>query len=159
MADDDVELEEDDEDLELDDHINITINSRNHIRELSKILAPVDGLILTGTFGLLYFILNSSINSNNGKGLPIDPRVIELLLITSVIVAGSIVSSILSVTVKAGKPLLTKIQYMDDLHDIYKGEFDWAWFSVTLLGFGMVVFIIAMILFSMDYLTRVTTSP
>lgn len=37
---------------------------------------------------------------------------------------GSIVSSIQSVTVKTQKPILTKIQYMDDLHDVYMDEYD-----------------------------------
>jgi hypothetical protein len=36
------DLGEDDEYLEFEDHIQININNRNHLRDLSKILAPVD---------------------------------------------------------------------------------------------------------------------
>ena len=52
------EPEEEDEDFKPDDYIDIHINNRNHVRDLSRVLATVDGLILTGTFGLLYFIIN-----------------------------------------------------------------------------------------------------
>jgi len=143
------DLGEDDEYLEFDDHIQININNRNHIRDLSKILAPVDGFILTGALGLLYFILNS----RQHVDVSISPSVIYLLLLTSVFMIGSIVSSIQSVTVKTQKPILTKIQYMDDLHDVYMDEYVWALLSVRLLIFGIVAFIAAMISFSWNYLT------
>jgi len=143
------DLGEDDEYLEFDDHIRININNRNHIRDLSKILAPVDGFVLTGALGLLYF----NLNSRQFVDFSIGPLVIYLLLSTSVFMIGSIVSSIQSVTVKTQKPMLTKIQYMDDLHDVYMDEYDWALFSVRLLIFGIGVFIVAMILFSWNYLT------
>ena len=143
------DLGEDDEYLEFDDYIQININNRNHIRNLSKILAPVDGFILTGALGLLYFILNS----RQHVDVSISPLVIYLLLLTSVFMIGSIVSSIQSVTVKTQKPILTKIQYMDNLHDVYVDEYDWALLSVRLLISGIVAFIAAMISFSWNYRT------
>jgi hypothetical protein len=152
-----VDFDEEDEDLKLDSRINISINKRNDIRDLSKILAPVDGFILTGALGLLYFILNN----RQVRVATVIPDlnwvtlnwVIDLLLLTSVLMAGSIVSSIQSVNVRTQKPILTKIQYIDDLNAIYTQEYKWAHFSVVLLLFGIGAFIVAMIVFSWNYLT------
>jgi len=148
-----VEFEEEDEDLELDDRLNIYINNRNHIRDLSKILAPVDGFVLTGALGLLYFILNTPKIPDSRIQIIYLNWIIDLLLLTSALMTGSIVSSIQSVTVKVQKPLVTKIQYIDDLNAVYTQEYEWARLSVILLIFGICAFIAAMILFSWNYLT------
>jgi len=137
-----------DEELKLDEHIQIYKDNRIHIRDLSKILVPVDGFTLTGALGLLYFILDS----NNNNGTPINPWVIYLLLATSILMTGSIVSSIQSVITKTQNPLLTKFQYLDELIAIYKLEYEWADFSVVLLLFGIAAFIVAMGIFAWDYL-------
>ncbi len=158
MAGNHGEFEEEGEDLDLDFLINISINNRNHIRDLSKILAPVDGLILTGALGLLYFILNN----RQGQSATVLPDlnwitlnwVIDLLLITSGFMTGSIISSIQSVTIKVQKPIVTRIQYIDDLNAVYTREYEWARLSVILLLFGICAFIAAMILFSWNYLTK-----
>jgi len=145
------EEETEDEDLEPDDYINIYINNRNHIRDLSKILAPVCGLVLTGALGLLYFILNS-----NDSGVPTDPKVIYLLVAASVFLTFSIIFSIQSVTVKAQDPLSTKFEYISDLDYIYAREFGWARLSAILLLLGISLFILSMCLFYVEYMTTTT---
>ena len=102
---------EDTDDFEIDDYIEIYISNRNHLRDLSKIMAPVAGLILTGTFGLLYFILNGK-----DKGASQDITVVVFTLAVSILLIGSILSSVQSVRVKSEHVLIaTKIQYLDDL--------------------------------------------
>jgi hypothetical protein len=150
---DEAELEEDEE-LEPRDLINIYIINRNHIREQSKSVIPVCGVLLTGVFGLLYFIFKG-----DNERIQINPYVIYFLVAAAIILVFSILASIKSVQASPPEKLpWTWRLYLSYIVDIYNREYYWGARSVWLLGFALLIFIIIILYFSIAYLLNVPST-
>lgn len=145
---DEVDYEEDEE-LETKELIDIYIINRNHIREQSKSVIPVCGVLLTGAFGLLYFMF-----SGNNNRIPISPSIVLLLGGAAIVLVCSILTSIISV--QASSPLKklpwTKRLYLSYIVDIYNREHKWGICSIRLLGIALLLFVIIILYFLIEYL-------
>lgn len=135
--------------LDSKDYIDTYMINRNHIREQSKSVIPACGFLLTGAFGLLYFIF-----SGNSNRITIHSLIIIFILLAAITLAASIVSSIKSV--QAASPLgeiaETRDQQWDILKDIYDKEHKWGKRSIQLLEIALILFVIIILYFSIAYL-------
>ena len=143
------------EELGTKDYVDIYIINRNHIREQSKSVIPACGFLLTGAFGLIYFIF-----SGNSNRIPIHPIIIISLLFAAIALAASIIFSIKSVQAASSSQELpeTRDQQWDFLLDIYNDEHKWGVRSIWLLGIAIFLLLIIIFYFSIEYLTN-TPSP
>ncbi|MEI6103114.1 MAG: hypothetical protein WCP70_04145 [Methanothrix sp.] len=136
--------------LDSNDYINIYKVNRNHIREQSKAVIPACGVLLTGVFGLLYFIFNG-----NGDKIQIDPYIIGVIVLAAIVLVTSIASNIKSV--QAASPLgelpETRDQQWDFIYDIYNEEYKWGNRSILLLGFALILLVIIILYFAYSYLS------
>lgn len=137
------------EDLGSQDFINIYAINRNHIREQSKSVIPACGFLLTGAFGLIYFIF-----SGKNTQAETNPIIIIILLFASIFLASSIITSIKSVQVSKSPEVLpqTKDQHQDFLLEIYDEEYKWGRISILLLGSSLILFLSIIVIISLEYL-------
>lgn len=137
------------EDLGSQDFINIYAINRNHIREQSKSVIPACGFLLTGAFGLIYFII-----SGKNTQAETNPIIIIILLFASIFLASSIITSIKSVQVSKSPEVLpqTKDQHQDFLLEIYDEEYKWGRISILLLGSSLILFLSIIVIISLEYL-------
>jgi hypothetical protein len=135
--------------LDSKDFIDVYIINRNHIREQSKSVIPACGFLLTGAFGLLYFIY-----SGNNDRIPTNPLIIVSLLFSSLFLAASIITSIKSVQAASSSQELpeTRDQQWDFIFDIYNEEYKWGRYSIWLLGLALLLFVFIILYFSVMYL-------
>ncbi len=145
---------EEDKELEPEDLIKIYITDRNYIREQSKSVIPVCGVLLTGTFGLLYFIF-----SGKNDMVPIDVYIIGLLVLAALFLVSSIVASIKSVQASRLDILpLTERLYLSYIVGIYDKEHKWGRYSIYLLGSALFIFLIIVGYFSYEYLINMSST-
>ena len=146
---------EEDEELEHRDLINIYIINRNHIREQSKSVIPVCGVLLTGVFGLLYFMF-----SGNNNRVSISPYIIGLLVGAAIVLVLSILTSIKSVQASSPLEILpwTWRLYLTYTVDIYNREYKWGNSSVNLLRIALFLFVIIILYFAKAYLLDAPTT-
>jgi hypothetical protein len=145
---------EEDKELEPEDLIKIYITDRNYIREQSKSVIPVCGVLLTGVFGLLYFIFSGKNNM-----VLIDEYIIGLLVLAALFLASSIVASIKSVQASRLDILpWTERFYLSYIVGIYHKEHKWGRRSIYLLGIALAIFIVIIIYFSCEYIVNMSPS-
>lgn len=139
--------------LDTKDFIDIFIINRNHIREQSKSVIPACGFLLTGAFGLIYFIF-----SGNSSQISVSPIIIILLVSASIILAISIITSIKSVQAASSSQELpeTRDQKLDFLLTIYNEEYKWGKYSIWLLGVALLLFVVIIFYFSAAYLVNMS---
>lgn len=135
--------------LDSSDYVNIYKINRNHIREQSKAVIPACGVLLTGAFGLLYFIFNG-----NGDKIKVNPIIIILIVVAAILLAASFYYSIKSVqaTSPMGELPETRDQQWDFISDIYDEEYKCGKYSIGLLGGALFLLIIIILYFSVSYL-------
>jgi hypothetical protein len=144
---------EEDEELEPRDLIEIYVINRNHIREQSKSVIPVCGVLLTGTFGLLYFI-----SSGNNNRIPISPNIVYLLVVAATVLVSSIMTSVISVQASSPTKKLpwTERLQLSYIVGIYNREYKWGFVSIILLALALGLFILIMLIFLKEYLANAT---
>jgi hypothetical protein len=148
------EDEDEDEELVPRDFIDIYIINRNHIREQSKSVIPVCGVLLTGVFGLLYFIFRG-----DNSRIQINQYVIYFLFAAAITLVFSILASIKSVQASPYEklPWTTRL-YLSYIVDIYNREYMYGRLSIWLLGIALVLSIIITSYFSVVYLLDTSTA-
>ena len=122
-------------------------NNRTRLRTLSGIVLTVCGLLLSATFGILFFIL-----TDTKFGIPVIVPVI--LFITCVTLTIAILFSVFSAKPQTPSAVTTKLHMIDFLTSIHYREYRLTSLAVIFLIVSILLFITALATFGINLLPK-----